>query len=815
VRALHSTLAAAGLGLCFAAARAPLARDLDVGLPPGSPLEWSASFPVYTPADEPLFPVTRGEEASADETRTVAASRKDADVRFANAFGQVRILTWDLGAHLVWTKAPLPPGTARDELRPPPPGFGEPLYWLSLAPLLRLLLHPDALARSETLAHLVELGEPVLPVLGAAANERALAQACRELSALIPLDRTPLPTAPAGASPRDAMLARFVLEECLRDEPLDPSDDFGRRLYLFAEEAEPLLVAYAQHPSLALARNAVAALGRYRTRTAQEFLASLAARATDPVIVVRALAALGRHPGALEVRPLVARLQRTDEPVQRAALVGALGRSGAQAAAPALLALGETARRERDSDLLISVLSALARISWTRPEPELATFCERIGEEARTLGRAQELEQKPDLPDPPTLRAEILSQLALLAHSQAAPADEEVREAILALARPAPLDARLSELGVGGTDPLGSIPAAVRFLYLEALRRAGPAGLEQLAALVRRSELDTALRARVLALLPADQRDAQALALLDDARNPVELRIAALEVLISDLHPRVWELARAQLVAPAPESAWSSAGEHFLAMRAVRFLSEARRLEARELLPLFPIVQRPPAEREAQVAELREGVSELVAAARDGERAAELRARVAALVDFVIAHHLNTLFDGEGRDARIDLLVESLASARLKEEAERTALAGVLLAQLLGGEADLSWVSFEIRDPGRRLFRPSVPLAEEVLLALGRTREPLALELVLSVLAGGARELRGHACLALAMCGEPAVAEQLLPALLDPEPFVRFAASEALRHLTGKQAGIDWMAAPPAERRAAAEELKRGFLEAR
>jgi hypothetical protein len=176
-------LAAAGFALCSGAASAPRARDLDVGIPPGSPLEWSASFPVYTPPGLPLFPKTAEETEPADPERTRAEVHQESDVRFANAFGQVRILTWDLGAHLEWTQKKMPPATGTGDLRPPPTQYGDPLYWLSLAPLLRLLLHPDALSRSETLAHLVELGEPVLPVLGAAAGEKELAGACQELRA--------------------------------------------------------------------------------------------------------------------------------------------------------------------------------------------------------------------------------------------------------------------------------------------------------------------------------------------------------------------------------------------------------------------------------------------------------------------------------------------------------------------------------------------------------------------------------------------------------------------------------------------------------
>ena len=69
---------------------------------------------------------------------------------------------------------------------------------------------------------------------------------------LIRADSGALPSPPGGDSPRAAALARIVLEECLRDRPLDPSDDFGRRLFLFAEDAEPLLAIYAEHPSLEL-----------------------------------------------------------------------------------------------------------------------------------------------------------------------------------------------------------------------------------------------------------------------------------------------------------------------------------------------------------------------------------------------------------------------------------------------------------------------------------------------------------------------------------------------------------------------------------
>jgi len=159
------------------------------------------------------------------------------------------------------------------------------------------------------------------------------------------------------------------------------------------------------------------------------------------------------------------------------------------------------------------------------------------------------------------------------------------------------------------------------------------------------------------------------------------------------------------------------------------------------------------------------------------------------------------------RDAHVDGLVaqlEPLREARATTDVVSRSVP-VMLRLLLGGEA-------EVTDPGRALFQPPVPLAEEVLLALGRTRDPLALELVLSVLQNGARELRAHAALALGMLARPESAVELLPSLLDPDPFVRFAASEGLRHLTGKAQTVDWTHASAAERQAAAEELRRSLL---
>ena len=56
---------------------------------------------------------------------------------------------------------------------------------------------------------------------------------------------------------------------------------------------------------------------------------------------------------------------------------------------------------------------------------------------------------------------------------------------------------------------------------------------------------------------------------------------------------------------------------------------------------------------------------------------------------------------------------------------------------------------------------------------------------------------------------------RLLPLLHDADPFVRFCASESLRHLTGREMAVDWMYGPASERAAAAAEMERLHEESR
>jgi HEAT repeat protein len=102
-----------------------------------------------------------------------------------------------------------------------------------------------------------------------------------------------------------------------------------------------------------------------------------------------------------------------------------------------------------------------------------------------------------------------------------------------------------------------------------------------------------------------------------------------------------------------------------------------------------------------------------------------------------------------------------------------------------------------------------VLLEEEILLALGRCGEPMAIELLLNVLANPLNRHRAAACLALGMVGRKGAEATLARFLLDGDPWVRFCAALSLAHLTGDAPKVDWMYAAPAVRSAAAEDWLR------
>jgi hypothetical protein len=147
-----------------------------VAVPAGSPLDWARAIPALAPA----LPASSPPDPAAEERTAASSGRPALDPRFSSSSELLRILTLDIASEIEWIQTRPAPGTVTHGGGPAraAPGPGEPLYWVSLVALLRLLLHPSEVPRNELEVHLIELGPAVLPVLESARAEPYLADTC-------------------------------------------------------------------------------------------------------------------------------------------------------------------------------------------------------------------------------------------------------------------------------------------------------------------------------------------------------------------------------------------------------------------------------------------------------------------------------------------------------------------------------------------------------------------------------------------------------------------------------------------------------------
>ena len=100
-------------------------------------------------------------------------------------------------------------------------------------------------------------------------------------------------------------------------------------------------------------------------------------------------------------------------------------------------------------------------------------------------------------------------------------------------------------------------------------------------------------------------------------------------------------------------------------------------------------------------------------------------------------------------------------------------------------------------------FESPVSYLEDIVLALGPCREEWARGLLRDVLSMPGLPGRAEAAVALAAARDPADAPVLLAALKDKDPWVRFMAYRALKHVLGKDAPCDWLYGSDVHRSAA------------
>ena len=809
--------------LCAVGALAalPPRPDVDVSVPPGSPLDWGRSFPAITPGAGGLFPTTRADEPGpeqAEQRTEVRAESPTLDVRFSSSYDLTRILTLDIVTELGWieTRPSELPRTGRSTLLPELPEPGDPAYWVGLSPLLRLLLHPSTAPRTEVEAHLIEIGTPVLPVLDSAQSQGYLRRTCQLVRAAVTPVRDRAPAPRPGEGPVDAMLSRFVFDELRREHPYDPIGSFGERLFLFGDELEPYVAAYATDGNAYMRRSAVAALGRYRTRSAMQALMTIAATTTDPVALARSCSALGRGRIRVDLAPLIDRLEKAREPVERTVLVGTLGRLEASAALPAILSLGADALGRGDSDLLVTVMTALARIRPGKHRREVLELAVRVEQAARS--RPAELQPpgglspvKADRPDRREQRATVLHQLSVVVQVLLDPMDPGLQQRALALLTDLELTNPLNPGGLWmNSISMSRIEAPVQFVFVDLLERMDIAGSEPLVGAAEDPGLSISLRGYALAHLPWAERRPRSAAILEDG-GATELRIRALELADRDDHPELERLARRELERCAGlPSGLGSPADRFLGLTALRALGARGRLTAEDVLPLLHHAKSPKVAFGDFPERMRKRVEEAVLYSTRGASRSGNGGRAADLVDDVLREGIHPELAERPRRSVIDELAGILNSARAhRKDVVFLELGVKQILELLLGYPQPRWsrVSAE--------FSPQVQLEEEILLALGRTGEPEAVAALQGFLQNRKNRLRGVACLALGMAGDPSSADHLAPYLLDQDGFARWCAYRSLAHLADLELPIDWMYAPKDTRYASAQEAWKQLMKPR
>lgn len=370
------------LAFLLALAGAP---DLDVGVPPGSPLDF-----IRTPVASPRF-VRKDVSTPAAGAGTTVVAENPVNRPPHKPVPLSRPLTLDFEAHLNWKPA-APSGTATGggALAGYPPAVPRELYIHGICFYLMLLLHEDQVSPREIICYLIELGEPAAYAATAVRVEeplRAIADHVIAAGGQVP-----------GTPPRPSKVK--LEDDIARDlvVAFPYEDRFGTEfLQLPSRTALPVLLKFAQSKAHSfLARNAVYALRLYDEEDALPALRTLV-KSSDKVIRNRALAALMRWQDPEIVPWLIDQLDSPDVPFRTYAL-HALGKIGDRRAVDPILKAAKAF--SGDWEFLWGALAALARLRDSKDE--VTTY----------LGRVPAIVNRMNLPD---LRRQILLERVRIA----------------------------------------------------------------------------------------------------------------------------------------------------------------------------------------------------------------------------------------------------------------------------------------------------------------------------------------------------------------------------------------------------------------
>jgi len=515
--------------------------DLDVSVPPGSPIEWLGEIPTVDPAsNRGRVPTAR----FAGETVVSGAKPRMVPYSVGNLYSYVRIVTWDLPSELSWTTRTTLSGTGMIEtgagkplvIKYPPP-VTDDVYWLAMTALLRRMLHPAQVGDAETLQYLITLGEPALAAAEASSGEASLKNLCAGVREGVKL--TPPHTMPStlwGATDYEKMMYRLVVEDLVRGYPFALDGEFAARIRFLGDEAAPFVIRASRDPHEFLRRNATLYLGVLNDAAALERLREILLETDDKVCRNRALDALVRRRDTASVQTLAELLSTNKDRSFTPFLIQALGALGGVAAKNAIVSKAKSAAQ--DYDMLVAVGIALGRVGIDTDE---------VRSLLRRLDSAHFTDPvttySPVTPDEEGTRTQTVRQIALAV--RAILGTESSAKSLAALAG----GRKEEEPGDDGRGRFRAArgrlskfhPAAMN-LALEALGR-HEMGRDVLRDVVKDDREEGSLRANALFQLCRGKIDAELCAELADLAKPQPLAEVALKLLASTDRSKAVEIA--------------------------------------------------------------------------------------------------------------------------------------------------------------------------------------------------------------------------------------------------------------------------------
>lgn len=483
--------------------------DLDVNVPPGTPIEWTKQLPSIIFTRD--FSTTK--RPGGDAT-TVSPLDGGTDVSPANTgsvFSYTMITTPDITGHLQWVNKHLPTqdeggidtGKKSHATWDYPPPITNTLHWMTLAPFLRKMLHPSLVSESEAIEYLIEFGYPSLSGAYAASGQKSISDMTDAVIKQVPPIPAKIPSPKHGKTVFETMINEFVAMELTSEYPYNPNRDFCRHLNAIDDLCLSAIIDYTKNTHLFLRQNAIYTLGNYSKGDVAPHLRELLlkSKSIDPVSRNRALSALIRRKDTAIVADLCKALKSDSDPYFQCYVAYALGVIGDPSGVKPLTDELKDKKNRDNPDFLWSAIPALARLR--SGDKKVVDLLKDIRKDLE--GNLTKFDQQPtlppDRPDPPGTKGTILVHMTILALANMG--DQGAIDELLKLLEPPPPPAGAPNQRAGRVQNitshiLSSFKPPLYYLVMDVLPNIGEKGMEKLKALIADNGTDVMLRSYAL-----------------------------------------------------------------------------------------------------------------------------------------------------------------------------------------------------------------------------------------------------------------------------------------------------------------------------